>query len=161
MISKSDFIRILTVNHNLIKKQTEGLSQADTLIQPQPSGNCMNWVLGHALENQVTLLELLGARSPINGETLVAYRRESEPVRDEGEGVLSLERLLEAHEVVHNALIAWLEEMNEGDFSREIQYNERTTTLGWRFLFSYFHYTYHVGQLELLRQLAGRTEKVI
>ncbi len=26
---------------------------------------------------------------------------------------------------------------------------------------SQFHYTYHLGQLELLRQLTGRTEKLI
>ena len=140
MISKQDFIRIFTINHNVIEMQTEGLSQADTLIQPQPSGNCMNWVLGHTLQSQVTLLELLGAQSPVDGEMLSAYRRESNPVRAEGEGVLSLERLLEAHEAVHNALIARLEEMDEGDFGQEIQHNEHTTTLGWRFLFSYFHF---------------------
>lgn len=161
MISKQDFIRIFSINHNVIKMQTEGLSQADTLIQPQPSGNCMNWVLGHLLDNQITLLELLGAQSPVDGEEQAAYRRESEPVRAEGEGVLSLERLLEGHAAVHQALVARLEEMDEGDFTRQIQHGERTTTLGWRFLFLHFHFTYHVGQLELLRQLAGRAEKVI
>lgn len=32
MLSPQDFIRLFTLENNLIKEQTEGLSQADTLI---------------------------------------------------------------------------------------------------------------------------------
>jgi hypothetical protein len=39
--------------------------------------------------------------------------------------------------------------------------DQRTTTVGQRVLGLYFHETYHVGQLELLRQLAGTGDKVI
>jgi hypothetical protein len=35
------------------------------------------------------------------------------------------------------------------------------TTRGARLFFYYFHETYHVGQTELLRQLAGRDDKII
>ena len=93
MFTIPDFIRLLDIEHNLIHTQTEGLTQADTLIQPQPSGNCMNWVLGHLLDNQITLLTLLGAESPVDPALLERYRRDSEPVTGEGPGVLTLERL--------------------------------------------------------------------
>jgi hypothetical protein len=34
-------------------------------------------------------------------------------------------------------------------------------TAGQQIRFSHWHETYHVGQLELLRQLAGKNDKVI
>jgi hypothetical protein len=161
MLTTQDFIRLINIENNLIQSQTEGLSQADTLIQPQPSGNCMNWVLGHILENQVTMLTVLGGISPIDSVGLTIYKRESEPITTDQPGVLSLERLLEQINAVHAALIACLAGIGDADFSREIQQGERKFTLGWRFLFLHFHYTYHVGQLELLRQLAGRSDKIV
>jgi DinB superfamily len=161
MLSAQDFIRLFTIENNLIQSQTEGLTQADTLIQPQPTGNCMNWVLGHILENQVTMLTVLGGISPVDPAGLGIYKRESEPITTDQTGVLRLEYLLEQMNAVHAALVACLAEMNDADFSREIQQGERKFTLGWRFLFLHFHYTYHIGQLELLRQLAGQSDKIV
>jgi hypothetical protein len=161
MLSPQDFIRLFSIENELIKNQTEGLSQTDTLIQPQPSGNCMNWVLGHVLESQITMLTVLGGTSPVDPAELVIYKRESEPITGEGVGVHQLEWLLQELDDVHRALVARLAEMNETDFEREIQQGERRYTVGWRFLFLHFHYTYHVGQLELLRQLAGHKDKIV
>ncbi len=161
MFSISDFIRILSIENDLIQTQTEGLSQSDTLIEPQPGGNCMNWVLGHLLDNQITLLGLLGGESPVTPEGLEIYRRDSQRLGGSEPGILSLEYLLASHDSMHTAMLARLGEMSDADFTKEIQHGERTVTLGWRVLFLNFHFTYHVGQLELLRQLAGRTEKLI
>jgi hypothetical protein len=161
MLSPQDFIRLFTIENNLIKTQTEGLTHTDTLIQPQPSGNCMNWVLGHVLESQITMLTVLGGNSPIDPAELVIYKRESEPITGDRPGVHQLEWLLIGIDAVHNALVARLADMPESDFVQEIQQGERKFTVGWRFLFLHFHYTYHVGQLELLRQLAGHTEKLV
>lgn len=161
MFSIQEFIRILSIEHNVIQMQTRDLTQADTLIQPQPGGNCMNWVLGHLLDNQITVLELLGGESSISQSELAAYRRESARLTADGPGVLPLEQLLAHHSTIHELLVARLGEIDEAAFAREIQHGDRTVTLGWRLLFLNFHHTYHLGQLELLRQLAGRTEKMI
>ena len=77
MFSTQEFIRILSIEQNVVQMQTKELTQADTLIQPQPGGNCMNWVLGHLLDNQITVLELLGGESPVSQSELAAYQRES------------------------------------------------------------------------------------
>jgi uncharacterized damage-inducible protein DinB len=45
--------------------------------------------------------------------------------------------------------------------AREITVRERKTTVGQRVFFLYFHESYHVGQTELLRQLAGKNDKII
>jgi uncharacterized damage-inducible protein DinB len=161
MLTPQDFIRLFSIENDLIKSQTGGLTQADSLVQPQPSGNCMNWVLGHILESQITMLAVLGGASPVDPAELIIYKRESDPIAAEIPGVHQLEWLCKGIDAVHNALVARLAEMKETDFACEIQQGERKFTLGWRFLFLHFHYTYHVGQLELLRQLAGHSEKII
>jgi hypothetical protein len=160
MITKADLIKMLVIENNLIHDQTNGLSQADTLIQPQ-GGNCMNWVLGHLLESQISMLKSIDGISPIDPVLLGRYKRESAPITADGEGVLSLDALLDGHDKVHAAIAVRLSDMSETDFEVEIQQGERKVIRGWRVFFLHFHYTYHIGQLEQLRQLAGKTEKVI
>ena len=161
MIVIVDLIKMLKMEISLIHDQTNGLSHADTLIQPRPGGNCMNWVLGHLLENQISMLKAIGGDSPIDPESVARYQRESAPISSDGEGVLLLEELLDGLDKVHSAIATRLSEMSEEDFDLEIQYGERKAIRGWRVFFLHFHYTYHIGQLEQLRQLAGKTEKVI
>lgn len=161
MISSSDFVRLLKIEHKLLQSQCEGLTQADTLIQPQPSGNCMNWVLGHLLDSQIVLLKALGPDSPVDAAELERYQRNSDPILGEGPGVWTLERLLAGHDQVFDAITARLTAMSEADFAEEILIGERKMERGWRVFFLHFHYTYHIGQLELLRQLAGKTDKII
>ncbi len=161
MISIGDFMKMLNLEQGIIKLQTEGLTTADTLVQPQPSGNCMNWVLGHTLDSQIIMLKLMGEKSPIPEEELALYTRNSEPITGESTGVLSLEQLLAYHARVNDVLLSCLEQMDEADFEQKVESEGRTGTLAWMVFFRQFHYTYHLGQLELLRQLAGKMEKLI
>jgi hypothetical protein len=161
MITIPDLKKILKIEKELINQQTNGLVQSDTLIQPQPAGNCMNWVLGHLLESQIAMLEALGGVSPISRIELSRYGRESNPILGECEGILPLDTLLNNHDLVHNTILTRLDEMNETDMEHEILEHERLMKRGWRVFFLHFHYTYHIGQLEQLRQLAGKTEKII
>lgn len=147
MLSQKDFIRLLNIEINLIKMQTEGLELEDALIQPQPSGNCMNWVLGHLLENQIEQLELLGAESPVERSLLTVYQRDSEPLVGECPEAWQLPELVAGLEEMHSALVARLGQMSAADFEREVIYRDKSMTVGWRFLFNLFHYTYHLGQL--------------
>ncbi len=117
MINIQEFIQLLILEHNLVHTQTEGLTLADTFIQPQPSGNCMNWVLGHLLDYQITILSLLGEESPIEETRLEKYRTGSEPITGPGPGVLSLEELLSGHDRLHTVIVARLEKMEDADFS--------------------------------------------
>ncbi len=74
--------------------------------------------------------------------------------------MLSIENQL-VHDQVFAALTARLGQMSDSDFAQEIPHRDRMVTRGWRTFFLHFHYTYHVGQLELLRQMAGHTEKLV
>lgn len=161
MITIENLQRMLDLENGIIHDQVNGLTNADSLIQPQPGGNCLNWVLGHLLTNQLEILEALGAKLPFNPLEVSRYARNSEPIIGDGEGVLPLEELVKLHDQTHTTLNTLLAAMKEEDFEREIQVRERNMTLGWRVFFLHFHYTYHLGQLEFLRQLAGKLDKII
>ena len=44
-----------------------GLTHEDSLVQPRPGGNCLNWVLGHLLTVYDGTLPLL-SQEPVMGE---------------------------------------------------------------------------------------------
>jgi len=161
MISISDLKRMLMIEHELIHQQTQDLTDADTFIQPVSGGNCMHWVLGHLLDSQVTLLEALGVQSPISKTVLERYTRESEPIKAAEPGLFTLSELLEKLDQIHDGIKARLGQMKEEDFEENVPFGARLSPRGWVVFFLHFHYSYHIGQLEYLRQLAGKLDKVV
>jgi hypothetical protein len=133
MIQIEEYAKMMKNEHEIMLKQTDGLSHADSLIQPQPGGNCLNWVVGYG----------------------------SEPITGEATDVLPFEALVEHYGLLNEAICARLEKMTEAQFEDEIELWQGRKTRGWAAFFFFFHNTYHLGQLEQLRNLAGRTEKII
>jgi uncharacterized damage-inducible protein DinB len=54
-----------------------------------------------------------------------------------------------------------LERLTEAQLAEESEWGGRTTSLAEWCQFFYFHDTYHTGQTDLLRQVAGANDKVI
>lgn len=143
----------------IIEQQTKGLSHTDSLRQLPFRANTMNWVLGHVLHGRNRILLQLG-QPPALDETLTnRYERDSEPMTDTEEA-LPLETLLAAIADSQERIVAALKETGKADMA--VIYNEkRQTTVGDWIEFQHWHETYHVGQLEILRQLAGTNDKII
>jgi hypothetical protein len=160
MISTTQLTEAFGRNVTLLQRQAAGLTHADSLLQPPFRGNCLNWVLGHIAENRDSVLEALG-EAPSSGEAVARYARESEPITEDDAGALPLDELLRLLAVSQEALAAALGRATPEDLARELKLGQRTTTVGARVFFLYFHETYHVGQTELLRQLAGADDKII
>src|SRR5690348_17557139 len=93
MLSPDDLAAAFARNVWIVKQQTNGLTHADSLIQLPFQGNPMNWVLGHLAANRDDVLELLGA-PPVMADDGKRYKRESDPLTGQEEGVLPLEELL-------------------------------------------------------------------
>lgn len=79
----------------------------------------------------------------------------------DGPGVLRLEALVAALEQSGARLVAALTSASEEELARETMVNGRQRTVADGVFGLYFHETWHAGQTELLRQLAGRGDKVI
>ncbi|HYX50153.1 MAG TPA: DinB family protein, partial [Ktedonobacteraceae bacterium] len=77
------------------------------------------------------------------------------------EGTLTLEELLSWLDRSQERIASALSKMDEASLAREYGSGDRKTTIGQRVFFLYFHETYHVGQTELFRQLAGKDDKLI
>lgn len=161
MITATDLIGALERNLGIIKVQTEGLSHADSLLQLPFRGNCLNWVLGHIAANRNTMLLLLGEEAILSEAHVKRYEFNSEPVLGDTGDILTLEQLLTALEKGQSALAARLQKITVEELAREVHSFLGTTTLGQFIFYLYWHETYHTGQPEALRQLAGKNDKVI
>lgn len=161
MIHIEDFSKMLSGELEILRSQTADLSHEESLLQPQPGGNCLNWVLGHLAVNLLEILAVLQGELPDNMPDLTRYRIGTEPIRSKEVGVLSLEDLIQTYTLLNNRIIARLEQMSDDDFEEEIDFWQGKSRRGYVAFFYFFHNTYHLGQLEFLRNLAGKTEKVI
>jgi len=161
MIQVDDFSKMLSGELDILRKQTDGLTTKDSLLQPQPGGNCLNWVMGHLVVNLVETLEVLEVDLSEDLPDLTRYRIGSEPIRVEEVGVLALDNLVDLYEQLTNKIVDRLSQMNEAEFEEEIDFWQGKSRRGYVAFFYFFHNTFHLGQLEYLRNLAGKTEKII
>ncbi len=147
-------------NLAIAQMQAKGLTHEDSLRQLPFRGNCLNWVLGHMLVSRNDILGWLG-QELAGGLRADRYRRESDPVTGQAEDILPLDELLALLATSQERLTAAMAQLTEADLNREVMLGGRSSPLRNRLFFLYFHDTYHVGQTELLRQLAGVDDKVI
>jgi DinB superfamily len=161
MISTKELLEAFARNSNIIQQQTEGLSHEQCLLQLPFRGNCMNWVLGHIAGNRNSLLKALGEKPIMTEQEAARYGHGSEPVCADGEGVIQLDRLLSMLQYSQERIAVALPRLTPHDLDKMVKDHRGEVTLGNRLFFLYFHETYHTGQTELLRQLAGKDDKVI
>jgi len=161
MISTQELLEAYGRNLKIIQDQTKGLSHEQCLLQLPFRGNCMNWVLGHIAETRNSLLKTLGEKPILTEEECARYKHGSEPVCADGQGVIKLERLLNLLQQSQERLANALPRLTAEDLARKVKDHRGEVPLGNRLFFLYFHETYHTGQTELLRQLAGTNDKII
>jgi hypothetical protein len=152
-------IELFNRTHWVIKKQAEGLTQAQSLIQPQPAGNCFNWVVGHIITGRNSVLLALGEAPLWSEAELAGYKRESEPITS-ADQAQPFDRLLADLDKTHEKIVVALESVSAEKLAQPLA-SDPARSVGERLAFLHWHETYHTGQLELLRALAGKTEKVI
>jgi len=155
-------IRLLRQQAGMIRHvvglSVDGLTQAETLIQPQPAGNCMNWVVGHLLTIYQQVLPLIGQEPVIPNGKLKQYNRGSQPIRDSGHA-LDISDLMTAWGETCARIDSGFAALTSEDLDRPAPFsptdnpNETIasllTTVCW-------HQAYHAGQTGLLRRLAGK-----
>lgn len=144
--------------HKVVQINVDGITQEESLIQPQPGGNCLNWVVGHLVSIYETALPVVG-QEPVRGkEALKRYARGSAPVQDASEA-MDLQELLTLWDEASKRFDAGLANLTAevldqpAPFSPGKNPNETVRTLLCAVL---FHQAYHAGQLGLLRRAAGK-----
>jgi len=161
MITPKDLAGAFARNLDIAKSQTKGLTHADSVLQPPFHGNCLNWVLGHIVENRNLVLQQLGQPPILTEAQGKRYWYGSEPVCADGPDIPKLEMLMALLEQSQKTIDAALGRITAEELAREVKSFLGSVTLGYFLFFLYWHETYHLGQTELLRQLAGTNDKVI
>jgi len=140
----------------IINKQAEALTHEQMMLQPPFRGNCFNWVLGHIVANRDRALQACQAATILTEAERARYLRGSDPVVD-AETAVDSTKLLAALNEFQERIQAALEAADLDAIYNE----EHNQTLAGRINGLHWHETYHTGQLELLRQLAGTDDAII
>lgn len=160
MIDPKILVEMYERNYRLIKQQTDGLTHEDSLLQIPTGGNCLNWIVGHIVSARCNPMKTLGIAPIWTDEQRAIYRGGSAPITPENsDTAYRLEAILADLDRSQEALIARLNTVTLEDLSAPTDVPDRSvgasvTYFGW-------HEGFHTGQLEYLRNLAGKHEKVL
>ncbi len=154
MITPQEMIESFARNLEMIKSQTQGLTHADSVLQPPVQGNCLNWVLGHIIETRNLIVQQLGQPALITETQAKRYGYGSEPVCADGQDLIKLDQMLSLLEQSQQSIQAALSSITPEELARKVDTFMGSKTLSYFLFFFYFHETYHLGQTELLRELA-------
>jgi uncharacterized damage-inducible protein DinB len=153
-MTPADLNYLYTRGFQALERNLEGFSHEESMIAPQPAGNCANWVLGHVIVHRSAVLEMLGAQ-PLWTETDGdPYGYGSKPL--EATDARPLESLHADLKRAHERLIQMLETKTAADLMTEIPTKSGSITLGQRLGFLAAHEFYHAGQIALLRRIVGK-----
>jgi len=159
MISAQDMITELKRNVGVIEQQTDGLTHDDSLLQLPFRGNCLNWVIGHMIVYRSKILNALGEEPFWDSAMEALYGHDSEPITD-GANATDFEQMMADLKTLQARLEAALQTATDAQLDASPA-DSRFDTVRDRLAFFVWHDTYHTGQTEYLRQLAGIDDKVM
>ena len=82
----------LARNVQVVRKNTAGIEQADSLLSVAAGGSTLNWLIGHMVASRDGMLKVLGAETTWEAERAAKYQRGS--AVPEAADVEELEELL-------------------------------------------------------------------
>ncbi len=138
----------------VLHQQIDGLTHEESLLQLPFRGNCLNWVVGHIVENRNRVLALVNL-PPLWTEE--RYKTGADPITEDSQA-LRFEALMDYLDRSSTQVGEGIRQLALEDIEKVVTDNGRT--LGQGLLGLYWHETYHIGQTELLRQLAGKNDAI-
>jgi hypothetical protein len=151
------FRHIARLTDIVVRKNLEGVTQEESLVRPDPAGNCLNWVVGHLVCIYNNSLPLFGAANVVDPATLARYDRGTPPLTDAAKAMDVRELMAIWDQIVPRVdagLAAFTAEALEqpAPFSPGDDPNE---TVGSLLATILFHQSYHAGQTGVLRRVSG------
>ena len=143
---------------DVVNANTHGLSHEESLAEPQPGGNRLNWVLGHLLSVYDGFLPLLKQEPVIGAAALQRFARGAPPLTDPGEA-MDFGKLLAAWNQASERVDAGLAGLDPDILDRPVPNSPSGNpdeTVRSLITTVMFHQAYHAGQTAVLRRIAGR-----
>ncbi len=153
-------IELYQNNHDIIHQQLAAISHEESLLQLPFRGNCLNWVVGHILGTRGEALDLMGLPGTLSPAEEKIYGYGSEPITGP-ENACDLMAMVNRLDESLERVIQGLDSLSAAELNKEVSIWRGPMPLIEALSFVQWHEAYHTGQLEFLRQLAGKNDKVI
>jgi uncharacterized damage-inducible protein DinB len=143
---------------DVVNANTHGLTHEDSLVEPRPGGNRLNWVLGHLLSVYDGFLPLLQQEPVIGTATLRPYMRGAPPLENPAHA-MDFGKLLAAWNQASERVDAGLAGLDPEILDRPVAESPSGNpdeTVRSLITTVMFHQAYHAGQTAVLRRIAGR-----
>lgn len=141
----------------VLEKNVAGVSHQESLINPDPGGSCLNWVVGHLTLSRNRALRLFGQEPMYDNEEFAAYAGEDVPLTREN--AISFEELKRRFKALQEPLVNCLDRLSPADMDKPAPFSPTGNpkeTMGTLLASLAFHEAYHAGQTGLLRRVIGR-----
>ena len=149
--------RMARMIHAVGRRCAEGITQEESLIQPGPEGNCLNWVMGHLLCVYDNLLPALGQETVGNDGSFKCYGRGTAGIG--ADQALNMADLMSAWDEAEKRVEAGLAGLTAERLDEPAPFspsNNPKETMRSLLTTVFFHQSYHVGQAGMLRRIGGR-----
>jgi uncharacterized damage-inducible protein DinB len=157
-LSPDSFLLQLQICHAVVKANIGEVTHEESLKQPAPAGNCVNWVLGHLVATRSEFLRGLGAE-PVWGEAdCKRYERHGAPIKSAKEAK-PFEEIWKAYELAQQRIRTAVSELTPQQLAAKAPFspsNNPKETVGSLLAVFAFHDAYHTGQTGVLRRIVGR-----
>ena len=143
-----------------IEADLKGVGHEESLKQPSPGVNCLNWLAGHILIARGLILTQLGEKPFLDEAETKPYGRGSPPLKPGGPCV-ALDRILEGIQKTGEVLSGKLESLEDSALEAPLDPTAfslpvEIPTLGALLTVLLWHEGYHTGQLAVGLRLIGR-----
>jgi len=151
-VTGSFLSKLYEVSYGALFRNLEGITHEDSLVEPRPAGNPLNWVLGHIMATRNRLLPMIGATALWPPEHSFLYSG-----RDEAQWTVAKAFQLDLIKIdlarSQQLIMSQLDHMSAATLNGPTESGQPLAdVIG----FFHFHESYHGGQIALLRRLAGR-----
>jgi uncharacterized damage-inducible protein DinB len=146
------------LNRFTVQVNLQGLTHDDSLVQPTPGGNCLNWVLGHVVASRNAALGLLRKEAVWDEKWTQRYGRGAAPVTDARDAA-PFDEIVAAFHEAQDRLTEGLNDITEERLAESAPFsptNNPNETVGSLLAAIVFHEAYHLGQIGVLRRLIGK-----
>jgi len=146
--------------YSVIARNIEGLTHADSLAPTAGGGNTANWILGHVVNVQNAVMQIIGA-PPVWESEQLARARFDHPIRNAADSI-DWDTLLERFNASRGACLAALASLTDESLAEKMPepFGKESTRSGLLGVLV-VHQCYHAGQLGMARRAAGKKAAIL
>jgi len=144
--------------NQVLRRNVDGVTHAESVLQPQPAGNCLNWIVGHLLWVYAGALQLLNQEPVLDQASLSRYARGAPPLRNPAEA-RDFRELVAAWDEEARRVDAGLAAFPADALNLPAPHSPSGNpdeTVRSLLTTIVFHQAYHAGQAGVLRRLIGK-----